>query len=174
MCTSWLCTSYTTPFWGFLGPRWNKQLKYTQQITNPNWRETDRLALNRDYQEQIQVVFMMGGCGEEGGGGLKSGDSNAISTWPRCLLLINVLIQIFDMNLLICKCVLFSPFYRSSLGTRYFWSWEHVDSNPDEGGDVDKTALIEFFSAAQNSFLSGPPRKWVPVSLLQGKGQGKG
>lgn len=63
------------------------------------------------------------------------------------------------MNLFICNYDLFSPFYRSSLCTRYFWSWEHVDNNPGEGADVDKKALIEFFSAAQNSFLSGPPRK---------------
>lgn len=49
--------------------------------------------------------------------------------------------------------------FKSSLCTRYFWSWEHVDSNPCEGADVDKKALIEFFSAAQNNFLSGPPRK---------------
>lgn len=49
--------------------------------------------------------------------------------------------------------------FKSSLCTRYFWSWEHVDSNPGEGADVDKKALIEFFSAAQNNFLSGPPRK---------------
>lgn len=49
--------------------------------------------------------------------------------------------------------------FKSSLGTRYFWPWEQVDTNPDEGSHVDSTALIEFFGAAQNTFLSGPPRK---------------
>lgn len=48
---------------------------------------------------------------------------------------------------------------RSSLGTRYFWPWEADESEKDEENRVDRERLIEFFTTAQNNFLSGPPRK---------------
>ena len=48
---------------------------------------------------------------------------------------------------------------RSSLGTRYYWPWEDEETGHDEGTRVDRTKLVEFFTAAQNHFLSGPPRK---------------
>lgn len=49
--------------------------------------------------------------------------------------------------------------FKSSLGTRYFWPWDQVEADPDEGTRLERTQLIDFFTAAQNSFLSGPPRK---------------
>lgn len=54
---------------------------------------------------------------------------------------------------------------RLSLGTRYFWPWEADESEKDEENRVDREKLIEFFTTAQNNFLSGPPRKWVAVWL---------
>ena len=54
---------------------------------------------------------------------------------------------------------------RSSLGTRYFWPWEADESKKDEENRVERERLIEFFTTAQNNFLSGPQRKWVAVWL---------
>lgn len=54
---------------------------------------------------------------------------------------------------------------RSSLGTRYFWPWEADESEKGEENRVDRERLIEFFTTAQNNFLSGPPRKWGAVWL---------
>lgn len=55
--------------------------------------------------------------------------------------------------------------FKSSLGTRYFWPWEADESEKGEENRVDRERLIEFFTTAQNNFLSGPPRKWVAVWL---------
>lgn len=49
--------------------------------------------------------------------------------------------------------------FKSSLGTRYFWPWEADESEKGEENRVDRERLIEFFTTAQNNFLSGPPRK---------------
>lgn len=49
--------------------------------------------------------------------------------------------------------------FKSSLGTRYYWPWEDVDLSHDEGPRMERNNLIEFFTAAQNEFIHGPPRK---------------
>lgn len=49
--------------------------------------------------------------------------------------------------------------YRSSLSTRYYWPWEDVDLSHEEGPRMERNNLIEFFTAAQNEFIHGPPRK---------------
>ena len=60
-----MCTSMTTPLWGFSVPQWNKQLKQAQQVKNSNREGTDQftvykhswqVTLTKNYLEQANLV----------------------------------------------------------------------------------------------------------------------
>ena len=47
-----MCTSMTTPLWGFSVPQWNKRLKQAQQVKNSNREGADQLTV---YKNSWQV-----------------------------------------------------------------------------------------------------------------------